>query len=73
MHHGRVWSSGRRQLLLGFAHFGVAFGELQPDGLGHVRVKPHALLEGEAQHFKKRHMGAKGRGFKQKSKDFVSH
>ena len=30
--------------LLGLADLSVGLGELQPDGLGQVRVKPHSLL-----------------------------
>lgn len=37
---------GRRgRLLLGLANFGVTFSKLESDGLWHVRVKPHALLQ----------------------------
>jgi len=31
--------------LLGLADLSVGLGELQPDGLGQVRVKPHSLLK----------------------------
>ena len=30
--------------LLGLADLSVGLGELQPDGLGQVRIKPHSLL-----------------------------
>jgi len=48
MHHSGVRSGGWWQLLFGLADFCVTLGELQPNGLRHVGIKPHSLLQVEA-------------------------
>lgn len=45
VHEGGVLGSCRGRRLLRFAHFGVTLSKLEADGLGHVGVKPHALLQ----------------------------